>query len=292
MGRPKKQTVDYFPHFVEGTRRTLFVLEEEWRNDGYAFWFKLLELLCKSDGHYFDISSPADQKYLCAFAKVPQDTATEILNTLAELGKIDRELWENRKIIWCQSLVDNLKGLYDKRTTQMPTKPVFEEIKPENETKNSETEISDTETPPKPAEPPEPAEPPKPKGPKQSVSKADIDAFFEHLWKLYPVKKGKGQVSDAAKKRLFSIGKEEMERAIERYLKELKKDSEWRKPQNGSTFFNSGYIDYLDANFTPQEEAGKNGGAGDHGQTETPTGNNGSTAYGGFKPSTGFKPKF
>jgi len=84
-------------------------------------------------------------------------------------------------------------------------------------------------------------------------TKADIDAFFFSLWDLYPVKKGKGRVSDAKRKALFAIGKEEMERAIDRYLQELKKDSDWRKPQNGSTFFNSGYVDYLDANFTPDE---------------------------------------
>lgn len=84
-------------------------------------------------------------------------------------------------------------------------------------------------------------------------TKAEIDAFFFFLWDLYPVKKGKGQVSDAKRKALFAIGAEEMQRAIDRYLQELKKDSDWRKPQNGSTFFNSGYVDYLDANFAPDE---------------------------------------
>ena len=44
-----------------------------------------------------------------------------------------------------------------------------------------------------------------------------------------------------------------MEQAINRYLTELKKDASWRKPQNGSTFFNSGYVDYLDENFEPQQ---------------------------------------
>lgn len=28
---------------------------------------------------------------------------------------------------------------------------------------------------------------------------------------------------------------------------------DWRKPQNGSTFFNSGYIDYLDSNYERPE---------------------------------------
>ena len=40
-----------------------------------------------------------------------------------------------------------------------------------------------------------------------------------------------------------------MKKAIDRYLHELQKDAAWRKPQNGSTFFNSGYVDYLDSNY-------------------------------------------
>jgi predicted phage replisome organizer len=86
----------------------------------------------------------------------------------------------------------------------------------------------------------------------QKPSKAEIDRFFDSLWSLYPVKKGKGQVSDSKRKALYEIGEPEMHRAVHRYLTELKKDASWRKPQNGSTFFNSGYVDYLDANFEPQ----------------------------------------
>lgn len=83
------------------------------------------------------------------------------------------------------------------------------------------------------------------------VSKKEINTFFEQVWKLYPNKKGKGQVSDANKKALYEVGEEELSRAIERYIKELEKDKDWRKPQNGSTFFNSGYVDYLDNNYVP-----------------------------------------
>ena len=84
-------------------------------------------------------------------------------------------------------------------------------------------------------------------------SKADVDGFFESIWELYPVKKGKGQVSASKRKALYEIGFEKMQQAIDRYLEELKKDASWRKPQNGSTFFNSGYVDYLDDNFVPDQ---------------------------------------
>lgn len=87
---------------------------------------------------------------------------------------------------------------------------------------------------------------------KNIMCKADASALFEKLWNLYPVKKGKGQVSLAAKQRLLKVGYEEMARAIDRYKADLERDSSWRKPQNGSTFFNSGYVDYLDANYKEQ----------------------------------------
>ena len=87
-------------------------------------------------------------------------------------------------------------------------------------------------------------------------SKADVDAFFESIWELYPVKKGKGQVSDTKRKVLYKIGYDRLEQAINRYLTELKRDASWRKPQNGSTFFNSGYVDYLDENYVPNQTVG------------------------------------
>lgn len=83
---------------------------------------------------------------------------------------------------------------------------------------------------------------------------AEAVELFERLWAEYPVKKGKGQVSDTQKKRLLAIGEPALLKAIERYRAELAKDSGWRRAQNGSTFFNSGYVDYLDGNFVPDKE--------------------------------------
>ena len=79
------------------------------------------------------------------------------------------------------------------------------------------------------------------------------ESLFLYLWDKYPNKKGKAQVSRKAKRALLAVGADEMERAIDRYVSELAKDS-WRKPQNGSTFFNSGYVDYLDANYEPSKQ--------------------------------------
>ena len=88
----------------------------------------------------------------------------------------------------------------------------------------------------------------------EKSNKKAINECFERLWKQYPNKCGKGQVSDTKKKTLYEIGEEKIERALKRYLDDLSKDSSWRKPQNGSTFFNSGYVDYLDENYEKPPE--------------------------------------
>lgn len=123
MARPKKQTAEYFPHFVL-SGRTIFILENLYGNDGYAFWFKLLEVLGDSNGHYYDCNNKANWKFLLAKTKVDEVSAEKIINTLIELGQVDEELWGNR-IIWVQSFVDNLTELYRKRTSSLPTKPLL-----------------------------------------------------------------------------------------------------------------------------------------------------------------------
>ena len=123
MARPKKQKVEYFPHFVS-SGRTIFILENNYGNDGYAFWFKLLEILGDSEGHYYDCNNEANWQFLLAKTKVDGVSAEKIIKTLIELEQIDKELWENR-IIWVQNFVDNLSELYRKRATNVPQKPIF-----------------------------------------------------------------------------------------------------------------------------------------------------------------------
>lgn len=83
-----------------------------------------------------------------------------------------------------------------------------------------------------------------------------IDDFFERMWSLYPKKAGKAQIKNAKRKEIYKLG-DEFERCIDRYLKHVKKEREQGfknlKYQNGSTFFNSGYVDYLDVNYTQED---------------------------------------
>ena len=123
MARPKKETVDYFPHFVT-SGKTLFILESNFGNDGYAFWFKLLELLGQTKKHYYDCNNTPAWRFLLAKTRVSEVSATEMLNILAELDAIDKELWKNR-IIWSQNFVNNIEDSYKKRKAAVPKKPLI-----------------------------------------------------------------------------------------------------------------------------------------------------------------------
>jgi len=121
MARPAKATVDYFPHYV-AAGRTLYILESTFGNDGYAFWFKLLEVLGDTEGHAYDCNTTGAFEYLCAKARVGEETANQILDLLAKLKAIDAELWDYR-IIWVQHLVDNIADAYRKRKCAVPRRP-------------------------------------------------------------------------------------------------------------------------------------------------------------------------
>lgn len=102
MGRKQSDIVDYFPHFAEAGK-TLFILKTRYGNDGYAFWFQLLEILCTEVGHFYDCSEEHTWQYLLSRTGTKNAiTGTEILDLLANLGKIDKELW-GKKIIWCRN---------------------------------------------------------------------------------------------------------------------------------------------------------------------------------------------
>lgn len=76
------------------------------------------------------------------------------------------------------------------------------------------------------------------------------DGFFEKSWKSYPHKKGKGKIKKTQIARLNkTLGLDHFLRCITRY-KESKPD--WQEYMHGSTFYNSGYVDYTDQNYQEQ----------------------------------------
>ena len=73
----------------------------------------------------------------------------------------------------------------------------------------------------------------------------ELDKEKDKIWSLYPNKKGKASAMKSIPKLLKSIGYEKLEQCILKFIKENKK-TEIKYIQYGSTFFNGGYMDYLE----------------------------------------------
>lgn len=147
MPRAKKQGADWFAHRAHHGK-TMFILEARFGNDGYAAWFRLLEMLTSASGHYLSVSAPSEWQYLTAKWRVSDETAEAILALLAELDAIDKELWTDRRVIWSQNLVDSLAPVYRDRKMAVPQRPVEtppnhdEEVHQEDEsTSNPDEEV-------------------------------------------------------------------------------------------------------------------------------------------------------
>jgi hypothetical protein len=124
MTRPTKQTVNYFPHDCIHSK-TMFIIEQKYGNDGYAFWFKLLETLGATEGHCIHFVNGVDWEFLMAKTRLDKDKCTEILDLLATLGAIDKDLWHEEQVVWSDNFVENIKDAYRNRTVDIPVKPSF-----------------------------------------------------------------------------------------------------------------------------------------------------------------------
>lgn len=91
----------------------------------------------------------------------------------------------------------------------------------------------------------------------KSINMREYEIFFEESWAMYPRKEGKGKIKKDQKKKIMKFS-EEFRRCISRYCKKIEKDRTPKKYiQAGSTFFMTGYIDYLDENYQNDSETEK-----------------------------------
>lgn len=88
-----------FNHSCKRADNILFIIESEYGNDAYVFYFKLKELLYSYD-FYIDCRCPFNWELLLARTSLSDKLCHEILCTLARLGFIDEDTWREDGIIF------------------------------------------------------------------------------------------------------------------------------------------------------------------------------------------------
>ena len=121
MARPVKNTVEYFPHYVN-LSDVLNIMMDNFGNDGYIFFYRLYELLGRSEGHYLDCQKTLMWRQVLKYININEEDVANMMDMLVELEIADKELWESR-IIWIESFVKDLSIVYHRRKSELPSKP-------------------------------------------------------------------------------------------------------------------------------------------------------------------------
>lgn len=119
MARPERNTVDYFPHLIGNGKKIKFI-EQKYGNDGYTTWFKILEGLATTNYHYLNLNDELDVLHLASNCRVDEVRLFNIIDDLAKLNSISKELWKH-KIIWSQIFIDSIQDAYKKRNNKCIT---------------------------------------------------------------------------------------------------------------------------------------------------------------------------
>lgn len=248
MARPQKEGLDYFPHDVYASSdekiEPLILL---YGAKGYAFFFLHLEYIYRNSALEFDISDAETRQVICQKLQISTEEYEQILATALKKGCFDKSLYESANKLTSNGIKKRASTVLDKRERM---RQQYEKEKKESNTKKEDilnkskvkeknccvsSLVSDTETENK------------------SMSQS-VDDFFDSVWCLYPKKEGKAHVSKTQREKLFKIGYDTIACCVERY-KKAKTSTDAKYIQMGSTFFNSGYVDYLDENFNQNQKA-------------------------------------
>lgn len=125
MARPERKDVDYFP-FIVKDGKTLFVLESKYECKGVGFFTNLCRFLSKTPDHHFCIKDDGDELYFFASVKCDQESGLDMIKMMVKTKKLDRDLWEQKRVLASQDFLDSIQDAYRNRKNDIIT---IEEIK-------------------------------------------------------------------------------------------------------------------------------------------------------------------
>lgn len=143
MARPLKEGMEYFPHDTDAANdEKIEALRALHGNDGYAFYFIILERIYRCSDAELDVSKPAVLAALISKVGVSKETFEKILDTAFDIGCLDKAAYESRFILTSSGIkkraaeVDALREKWRKSKGKKTGKPKENPV--ENPTENGQ----------------------------------------------------------------------------------------------------------------------------------------------------------
>lgn len=150
MARPRKEGMDYFPHDTDASSdEKIEALRSVYGNDGYAFYFILLERIYRTSNAELDISKPIMLASVASKVGVSKDRFSEILEAAFDLELFSRQDYEERKVITSRGIkkrfaeVNKLRDRW-RKNKEKKTEVFHAENDVENGTENTVENIGKT----------------------------------------------------------------------------------------------------------------------------------------------------
>ncbi|BCJ86479.1 DUF4373 domain-containing protein [Effusibacillus dendaii] len=179
MARPVKEGMDYFSHDTDAVNdEKIEALRMLYGNDGYAFYFILLERIYRTNDFELDISDAETIQILAKKVGVTEEKFHQILQSALKWNCFDREAYEKRRVLTSSGIKKRAATIIEKRAAMR------------EKYRKSKLVVSESETTQETI--PEIPQVKKSKVKKSKVNKniysSDYTPEFEQFWIHYPKK--------------------------------------------------------------------------------------------------------
>ncbi|MEK5415152.1 DUF4373 domain-containing protein [Paenibacillus sp. FSL L8-0708] len=264
MARPKKEGMEYFPHDTDAVNdEKIEAMRALFGNDGYAFYFILLERIYRSGNGELDVSSFTVRTALIKKLGIDQDQFIPMLEASFEIGLFDPIYYETHKCITSVGIkkrheeVENMRSKWRKKKTKNEEIEVFpEENITESEVISGENYNTEGLSPEKGAQRKVKESKVNNKDQNICVDPPSAESHddgshpeFERFWDVFPKarRRDKAKAYSVWKKKIKAAERENLVRCTELYAKDanaIGKDGTFAKMP--TTYLNDGtYKDYL-----------------------------------------------
>lgn len=118
MARPTKLYLDYFSHDTDAVNdEKIELFRSMYGNDGYAFYFIILERVYKTEGAMIDLSKNIFVVGLSKKLLISVDKFNEMLETAFELDMFDKVIYENEKMLTSKGIQKRYEEIMNQRKT-------------------------------------------------------------------------------------------------------------------------------------------------------------------------------
>lgn len=116
MARPLKDGLDYFPHDTDAANdEKVEALRAIYGNDGYAFYFILLERIYRASNFELDISDAETIQILARKTAVTIEKFNQMLSTALKRGCFDQQTYDERRVLTSNGIKKRASVVVKKR---------------------------------------------------------------------------------------------------------------------------------------------------------------------------------